>query len=264
MRYEKITNGHRWLLASKPFVGSFSMTEELENGYNQFNNPILVTLQNLYLLIFKDRDSQTALGRGRVDGAGYIASGNTNDKGYMFGSTQDLQMKFLGIEDFWGNKLQWVDGLMTDSNHNLMLGAKNFNDTGAGYEKQDTTVSTNLGGYFTKVQGGKGGYTMGDSNGSETTHYADYGTLHSGRLARFGGSRSDGGHAGAFAIPVAYSASSSNAILSARLCYKNADAVYIGAYLGFEQSSKLRSISGNMPSDTKTISQFRTLAKANN
>lgn len=264
MKHEKITNGHRWLLASKPFDGSFSMTEELENGYNQFNNPILVPLQNLYLLIFKDRDAQTALGRGRVDGAGYIESGNTNSKGYMFGSIQDLQMKFLGIEDFWGNKLQWVDGLVSDSNWDLLLGTKNFNDDGTGYSKQATSATANVAGYPMKVQGGKGGYVPADSSASETTGYADYGYLHASRLAYFGGTQGSGGSAGAFPVGVNHSTSDSHAALSARLCYKNADAVYIGAYLGFEQSGKLRSISGNVPTDTKTISQFRTLAQANN
>lgn len=264
MKHEKITNGHRWLLASKPFDGSFSMTEELENGYNQFNNPILVTLQNLYLLIFKDRDSQTALGRGRVDGAGYIESGNTNSKGYMFGSTQDLQIKFLGIEDFWGNKFQWVDGLMSDGNRDILHGTGNFNDTGSGYSKQATSATANVAGYSMKVQGGKGGYVPADSSASETTGYADYGGLTASRLAFFGGNRANGSQAGAFHVRLNDSASTSSASLSARLCYKNADAVYIGAYLGFEQSGKLRSISGNMPTDTRTISQFRTLAKANN
>ena len=37
-------------------------------------------------------------------------------------------MKFLGIEDLWGNKFQWVDGLVTDNNHDLLVGHENFND----------------------------------------------------------------------------------------------------------------------------------------
>ena len=39
--------------------------------------------------------------------------------------------------------------------------------------------------------------------------------------------------------------------------------LYIGAYLGHETGSKLRSISGKAPTASKKIGEFRTLAKAN-
>lgn len=41
------------------------------------------------------------------------------------------------------------------------------------------------------------------------------------------------------------------------------DAFYIGAYLGFEESGKLRSITGKVPTGNKTIGAFRTIAQAN-
>lgn len=41
------------------------------------------------------------------------------------------------------------------------------------------------------------------------------------------------------------------------------DAFYLGAYLGFEESGKLRSIKGKVPSANKTIEAFRALAEAN-
>lgn len=41
------------------------------------------------------------------------------------------------------------------------------------------------------------------------------------------------------------------------------DAFYLGAYLGFEESGKLRSITGKAPTGSKTISNFRTIAQAN-
>ena len=264
MKHTKINNGHKWEISDKPFPGSFSMTKDMENGYNQFNNPMLVTLQNLFILIFKDRDSQTALGRGRVDGSGYIASGNTNNKGFMFGSTQDLQVKFLGIEDFWGNKYQWVDGLVSDNSYNLLIGDKSFNDSGSGYSKQTTNISVNTSGYFRTTQGGKSGYAMADSPGSATTSYADYGHLINSRVAHFGGRQSGADSAGAFALRLLDTASASTATIAARLCYKNNDAFYVGSYLGYEQSGKLRSISGNLSQGNKTIGQFRTLAQENN
>lgn len=41
------------------------------------------------------------------------------------------------------------------------------------------------------------------------------------------------------------------------------DAFYLGAYLGFEESGKLRSITGKAPTVNKTIDDFRTIAQAN-
>lgn len=41
------------------------------------------------------------------------------------------------------------------------------------------------------------------------------------------------------------------------------DAFYLGVYLGFEESGKLRSITGKAPTGNKTIGAFRTIAQAN-
>ena len=41
------------------------------------------------------------------------------------------------------------------------------------------------------------------------------------------------------------------------------DAFYLGAYLGFEENGKLRSITGKAPTGSKTIGDFRTIAQAN-
>ena len=122
----KTTKGYKIELSDKPFTGAKSLVTELENGYNQFNNPIMLLLQDLYLLIFKDRDSQTALGRGYVDGnSDFINTGGTNGKGYIYGETTGkIQMCFLGIEDLWGNKRQWVDGLVSDGSYNILTGTK--------------------------------------------------------------------------------------------------------------------------------------------
>ena len=41
------------------------------------------------------------------------------------------------------------------------------------------------------------------------------------------------------------------------------DAFYLGAYLGYEENGKLRSVKGVMPTGNKTIGDFRTIAQAN-
>ena len=265
-KYTKTTKGYKIELSDKPFTGAKSLVTELENGYNQFNNPIMILLQDLYLLLFKDRNSQTALGRGYVNGnSDFINTGGTNGKGFIYGETTGkLQMCFLGIEDLWGNKFQWVDGLVSDSSYNILTGTKSFNDNGTGYSKFTTGVTENLYGYAKTVQGGDAGYVLADKLGSTSTGYCDYGHLHSGKVAYFGGHPSNGDLAGVFSVRLNDSASSSTSHLGARLCFKNSEGVYVGNYLGYIESSKLRSKVGVIPTGDTTIGAFRTAAKANN
>lgn len=252
-------------VSTKYFDGAVKYAHEVEDGYNQMPYYPLLLTQILFVLIFKSTDSQTALGRGRVDGAGYINTGNTDTKGFMYGSTKDEQMKFLGIEDYWGNKYYWVDGLVTNSSYNLLIGNSNFNDSGSGYTQFPSGKSSSVSGYIDKVQGGNNkGFIIKSNGGSETTHYCDYGGLNSGRVAYFGGRCSFGSTAGFARLLLSDSASAAYAGFAARLFCKSNDKIYIGAYLGTEQNGKLRSTSGTTPTDSKTIGSFRTLAKANN
>lgn len=258
---------HHIQFSIKAFEGATKNAFEVENGYNQFAYYPLLLTQKLYLLLFKNRDSQTALGRGYVDGnSNYTTTGNTNTKGFMFGETTGKQqMKFLGIEDYWGNKYQWIDGLVTNATHNLSIGNRNFNDSGSGYTSHASGISVDTGGYINTIQGGNDkGFIIKGSSGSATTHYCDYGYLDSGRVAWFGGDRSDGSYAGFAQLLLSISASISHAFIGARLMCVNNSKLYIGAYLGTTQSGKLRSVSGTTPSDNKTIGTFRNEARASN
>mgnify|MGYP001269108137 CR=1 FL=1 len=254
-------------ISTKMFDGAVKPTFETEEGYNQLLYFALLLTQILFPILFKSTDSQTALGRGYVDeNSGATTTGKTNEKGFMYGETTGKQqMKFLGIEDFWGNLLQWIDGLVSDSAYDLLIGNSNFNDTGSGYTRYPSGISAETAGYVDKVQGGnEKGFIIKTKNGSETTHYADYGTLYSSRVANFGGSYSDGSHSGFAYLRLSSSASHAAAIIGARLfCAKNGK-IYIGAYLGTTQSGKLRSVSGTTPTASKTIGAFRTEARANN
>lgn len=252
-------------ISDKAFDGSVKHAFEMEEGYNLTPYYPLLLTQVLFVIFFKSTDSQTALGRGRVDGAGYISTGNTDAKGMFYGSAADEQMKLLGMEDFWGNKLWWIDGLVTDASYNLLIGKGGFNDNGSGYSIFNSGVSTSVAGYIDQTQGGNDkGFIINSSNGSETTYYADYGTLYSSRVAYFGGGYSYGSTAGFATLRLSSSASHAYANLGARLFCASNGKMYVGAYLGITVSGKLRSISGVMPSDSKTIGAFRTEAKANN
>ena len=85
-------------------------------------------------------------------------------------------MKFLGIEDYWGNRRWWIDGCFYDSNRNILIGKGNFNDTGSGYENFGQASAGNLSGYIDKIQGTNNtGFIPASTGGSATTYYCDYG-----------------------------------------------------------------------------------------
>ncbi|HZK00945.1 MAG TPA: hypothetical protein VFC79_13090, partial [Tissierellaceae bacterium] len=109
-----LSNKLRSLSGKAPYVGGTApagtigtcrtMAQANGNGYQQMGYYPLLMLQVLYLVFFKNLDSQTALGRGYVDGnASAINTGGANTKGMFYGETTGkLQNKFCGIEDFYG------------------------------------------------------------------------------------------------------------------------------------------------------------------
>lgn len=191
-------------------------------GYDQLAIYQLTYLQAMYLLKYKNLNSQQAIGRGYVDGnSAVLNTGGTETKGMDWGENTGKQhMVLFGLEDFWGNVFQWIDGLYCDAQRNILTATDKFNDTGSGYTNQGKGANTNIAGYISDVQGGtKTGFIAKTCSGSETTHYADYGTLSASCLPSFGGGWSSGSLAGAFYLSVHYSASSSNSHIGARLMY---------------------------------------------
>ena len=189
-------------------------------GYDQMAYFQLLMLQVLFIVMFKNRDSQTALGRGFVDGnTAAIATGGTNQKGLFYGETTGkLQNKFCGIEDFWGNLRYWIDGFYSDENYNILIGTQGFNDTGSGYTNYGQGAISNVSGYISEVQGGtETGFVTKVGGGSATTHYTDSGSLSASRLPYFGGAWTSADSVGAFSLDVAFGASNSFASIGARL-----------------------------------------------
>ena len=135
------------------------------------------------------KNSQEVIGKGYVGGSNSANTGGTDGRGDKYGSTSTItQMILFGLEDFWGNVFEWIDGFVTDSNRNLLLATDNFNDTGSGYSKVTTGVSNNVGSYCSDVLGDNdGAFCVKASNGSTTTYFCDYSTLYGGCLAAFGG-----------------------------------------------------------------------------
>lgn len=203
-------------------IGTFRTQAKANGtGYDLISFYPLTLLQCLFLIKYKNRNSQTALGRGYVDASAVSATGTTNANGMYYGSTSGTtHVKFAGIEDFWGNLYSWIDGLFSDSNWNILTAFDNFNDTGSGYTSRGQGATSNIGNWLSKPQGTtETGFIAKEVNGSSTTYFTDYTYLYSSRLPYFGGYWGNGDLAGVFRLYVYYTASISYSSFGGRLMY---------------------------------------------
>lgn len=196
-------------------------TGYFQNGFYQ-----LIFLQCLYILKYKNLNSQSALGYGYVGGSSAQSTGATNAKGMCYGNTssQTDRMKLFGIEDFWGNIWQWFDGLTTDASRNLIVThlPVNFDDatSGTAHTSYTSGIFSNIGGYMDKVQGGTDtGFVAKSVSGSDSTYFTDYGNLYASCVAVFGGAWDDALDTGVFRLNVITAASASDSDIASRLMY---------------------------------------------
>ena len=214
-------------------IGTFRTQAQANgSGYEQSGFYQLIFRQCMYLLKYKNLNSQTAVGYGYVLSShnAAIATGGTEAWGmdcelikatnpsYM--TDQNHHVKCFGLEDFWGNIWEWIDGCVTNSTRNILTGNDNFNDSGSGYTDNGQGATANIGNYMSKPQGTtKTGFLAKEVHGSEYTYFCDYARLYASCVAKFGGGWVNAAAAGAFRLYVNDAASDSGAIIAARLMY---------------------------------------------
>lgn len=203
-------------------IGTFrAQAHNLGTGYENSGFYQLVFRQCMYILKYKNLDSQSALGKGYTGGSSAQSTGATNTNGMDYGSTSTTsRVKLFGLEDFYGNVYEWIDGVVTDSVRNILTAADNFNDSGSGYTSRGQGASSNIGNYMSRPQGTtEAGFLAKECNGSATTYFCDYADLYASCVAFFGGYWNDDSSAGAFLLRVYCSASDSSSYIAARLMY---------------------------------------------
>ena len=217
---------------------SLSMFRNLAGkyNYNKTNaNYSLVSfypwtlLQCLYVIIYKNLDSQTALGQGYTDAFAADVTGTTLSQPFCYGDPNDgtVHMKFLGIEDMWGNLSHWIDGVYSDNSFNILTDYRNSQFAGSGHDFQfseSSGLSSYQWGYVKAILGtnNTGFIKKGTETGTSSTFFADYNVIESGMFAGYaGGDWSTDPDAGAFRFYLNFSASSSESNLGARLMYKH-------------------------------------------
>ena len=199
------------------------------NGYEQLSWNKLIMLQILYLVRFKNLDSQTALGNGYTVGSSMTNTGATDNKGMNYGDTIGSQIKFCGIEDFWGNLFQLVDGFVLNADGagnivrgNIAVSDGNYNDTAAGYSLEKSGATSINGGISAVMETNKLGFTIAGSSGSSNTYFCDYGHLlntGSFKFPVFGGNYVTKALGGVFYLRAFWGAADSATAVSGRLIY---------------------------------------------
>ena len=201
-------------------------------------------MQCLYLIKYGNLNGQSALGQGICGRSGtssdvnygplvtggtttfalgqkmYYGSTSNNGSSSTYDTAKLGHVKFAGIEDFWGNIWEWIDGLTTDSSFNII--------TNWDYDKVNSNpdfstssgLTSNSSGYVTNVAGTtESGFMNVKYGGSASTYFCDYGHLYSGRVLSFGGRWFDGSYCGPFYLDAFGTASSAIASVGARLMY---------------------------------------------
>lgn len=195
-------------------------------GYENFYWNLLVLLQCLFTIQFKNLDSQTAMGYGWCNSGSFSTGGGLDTKGlnYCASGTGNAQMKWLGIEDFWGSRRTWIDGAYINGTSLTVADATSpdmaFSGTGAGYKTAASGLTTGSG-YFTKIVGenSEAGFTPQNFSGSSSTYYCDYGCVNSSFVPNFGGSRGYTSDAGAFYVFFSNGASNTRSNYGGRLAF---------------------------------------------
>jgi hypothetical protein len=199
-----------------------TMAANRGTGWRQVDFYLENAVQMLYLVEYGSFNSQAKLGDGNVNvSTGYPASsGNQTDSphsvagksnslgnastntttGASSGTRDTAFMSYRGIENWYGNCWNWVDGFNINNNQAYVSNTRaNFaDDTATNYDSLGAPmVASN--GWVTNVQQLEFGFLPSDVGGSSTTYLADYYYQNPGwRVAFLGGYAVDGADAGAF------------------------------------------------------------------
>ena len=153
-----------------------SQTAQNERNYCQANGAghDMIThadreiLEDLYMLMFKNTDSQSALGQGKSNGGSDVGaclkSGTMDDKGLFYGSTSTaVGIKMFGMENRYASQWERVLGeVLVNGVRKVKLcqgtsdgsTVEDFNFTGEGYItlSELPTITGSSGGYISKEQ----------------------------------------------------------------------------------------------------------------
>ena len=221
-------------------------------GYTDIGICDDILLQCLYLLIVKNFNSQSAVGRGIVDTNAKHNTGEANTFGWLNNRSPNrtngnTAVCCLGLENFWGNILVWEDGIIETpvsgnvSQQTITMAqyADQYNSNGSGYENIGTfpytSVDTVNNGRQYGYQGRVAGVpkfiflpdssTVSASGRSESTYMCDWHHigLSTVTISYFGSYWPTGSGAGAFYRDLSGAPSAAGGHVGSRLVYKHVE-----------------------------------------
>jgi hypothetical protein len=184
-------------------------------GWRQQSFDLVSAIQLLYLIEYGNWNSQSVIGNGLTDwsaawpdwsnnnpiertGLSNIlgnATGNVSNGNGSVGS----YVSYRGIENFYGHLWKWVDGFNINDNVPYVCNVDtNFaNGTATNYTALGVTLA-NVNGYQVTLEQIARGFLPASVGGSSSTYVTDYYYQGTGwRVAKLGGSASNGASAGA-------------------------------------------------------------------
>lgn len=218
------------------------------NQYDGMSFAQWVHIQALFLILYKDRNSQAAHSSG-LSGASSVDSSNAplSTTAYgMAGSTSSARNAFFWIHDIWGNYYQYIASVFISTGNNMsniyhtlsrMANPANW-DNNSWNSTSDYALMRSKGfdtgsmpsdaaGFYTSACGSNGAGFLKSSDSSaasETTCWPDYGHANYGSYNAYflavGGRYSDGAGAGLFYACVDYDSTYSSSDCRARLSFR--------------------------------------------
>ena len=210
-------------------------------GWRQQDFWLTSAVQMLYLVEYGDFNSQANLGDGNTNGDYSGSSADQNDSPHTVAgasnswgnaSTDGSQpsagaspgtayMSYRGIENFFGNCADWVDGfnILDRVPYVTNVDTDFADDTSSNYTQlSDAMPSTDD--YVTDIKNIGGAFLPDSVGGSSSTFLTDYYYENSGnRVALFGGNAGRGADAGGFFWNLFLDSSSGNRGFGGRLAY---------------------------------------------
>lgn len=206
-----------------------------DNKFNIMSVEMLSCLQLLYKIAFQDLNAQNVIGNGWAGKSESATVGNTvqlgNKSGYL--DVNGNQISFLGIEDFYGNIWQFIDGFyIKDDGYYVTNDVSKFGGLSSTFDKIASTPLTSgtdnqyIEGYIKNIEQINGKHKFlnipKSIGGASNTFYSDYVWSHrktQENIFLFGARWNSGAHSGAFCCGLHIVASNSWSYVGARLCY---------------------------------------------
>lgn len=202
-------------------------------GWSIIDIAAISAIQMLALVEFATNNAQAVIGRGYCDSnSASLKSGSCdsvpNLTGRPSGTDGKTGVVYRGIEDFWGNIWEWVDGVnFNGGTYYVCNDIDSYaDDTATGYEQLSFTGATSWSSSYITEEGldtGNNPHVMLPSaagSGSETTYQCDACWSSTGwRVFSHGGTWSHGSDCGLFTAFLHYGSSFTSTSFGSRLLY---------------------------------------------